>query len=116
MLLSKANQSMALITDTLSCLQTLQHPVTKTKTKLEGIANLNQLAHNNNVTLMWVPSHCGVDGNERADLLGNIVATRKTMGPMPGPFIAQCVIKPESEELAKSTFAYPKKALQPKTL
>ena len=104
-LLSKANQNIALITDSLSCLQTLRNPVTKTKTKLECIANLNQLAHNNNVTLMWVPSHCGVDGNERADLLANIGAALETMGPMPGPFIAECVIKRESKELAKSTFA-----------
>ena len=99
MLFSKANQNVALITDSISCLHTLQNPVTKTKTKFECIANLNQLAHNNNVTLMWVPRHCGVDGNERADLLANIGAALKTVGPMPGPFIAECVTKRESKEL-----------------
>ena len=54
---------------------------------------------------MRVPSPCGVDGSERADLLANIGAALKTMGPMPGPFNAECVIKQESKEMARSTFA-----------
>ena len=37
--------------------------------------------------------------------LANICAALETMGPMPGPFIAECVIEQESKKLARSTFA-----------
>lgn len=44
---------------------------------------LNQLGNSNKVTLLWVPGHEGVDGNEMADELAGNGADLKFIGPEP---------------------------------
>jgi ribonuclease HI len=45
--------------------------------------SLNQLANHNRVTLMWVPGHEGVEGNEIADQLAREGAQAPFYGPEP---------------------------------
>lgn len=44
---------------------------------------LEQLAKGNSVTLLWVPGHCGIDGNEKADELARKGSETKFIGPEP---------------------------------
>ncbi len=39
---------------------------------LDCINSLNRLGEQSNVTLRWVPSHSGIEGNELADMLAKI--------------------------------------------
>uniref|UniRef100_A0A0B7BN25 RNase H type-1 domain-containing protein n=1 Tax=Arion vulgaris TaxID=1028688 RepID=A0A0B7BN25_9EUPU len=56
-------QQVVFFTDALSVLQALQsnHPSLRKE--------LSKISTNKRVTLQWVPSHCGVPGNEKADKL-----------------------------------------------
>ena len=86
-LASAENKNIAILTDSMSAIQSLQNPEVKSKTKLECINSLNDLAVKNQVTLVWVPGHTGIHGNERADELANIAGALDTMGPEPSPLI-----------------------------
>ena len=41
----------------------------KSKSTSTAISELNQLATDNQVILLWIPAHKGYDGNEKADSL-----------------------------------------------
>jgi hypothetical protein len=45
---------------------------------------LSALASHNEVTLMWVPGHCGILGNEKADELARQGAAKPLLGPYLG--------------------------------
>jgi hypothetical protein len=75
------NRKIAIITDSLSSLQSLQNPEVRTKTKHECIHNLNALVKSNSITLNWVP------------VLANLGGALDTLNPEPSPPIAQTVIK-----------------------
>ena len=49
---------------------------------------MKQLAKTNSVKLLWVPSHRGVAGNERADRWANKGAVNPLIGPEPAPGVA----------------------------
>jgi ribonuclease HI len=57
-------QPVVFLTDARSALQALQ------SRKLLGLqVQLSQLCNQQKVTLLWIPSNCGVPGNEKADRL-----------------------------------------------
>ena len=103
-LLSARNLNIAIITDSLSALQSLQNPVTRTQTKLSCLRLINTIAESNQLSLLWVPSHSGVQGNERADELANVGAALETLGPDPVPPISHSHIKSKIREWSHLQF------------
>ena len=78
---STTDQNIAIITDSLSSIQTLQNPVVRTITKYEFLNKLNTLAGSNQVSIVWVPGHLSIHGDVRADELSGIRGVLKTRGP-----------------------------------
>ena len=58
---------MVIFTDALSVLSILQNPRQKDLNEVETA--LVDLAAQSNLTLQWIPAHCGIQGNEWADQL-----------------------------------------------
>ena len=58
---------MVILTDALSVLSKLQNP--RQKDLNEAETALVDLAAQTNLTLQWIPAHCGIQGNEQADRL-----------------------------------------------
>jgi hypothetical protein len=48
------------------------------------------LANRNEVTLVWVPGHCGIPGNEKAGDLARQGAAMTLIGPEPAVGIPRC--------------------------
>ena len=61
------HDNIAIFTDALSVLQALQSPKTKELNELS--LALATLAESANLILQWIPAHCGINGNETADVL-----------------------------------------------
>ena len=98
---SASNKRIALITDSMSSMQSLQNPLINTKIKHECVQKLNHLARSNQVSLIWVPSHSGIDGNEKADELANFGSALEVEGPDPCPPITRSVISQITKEWAQ---------------
>ena len=77
------NQTIFILSDSQAALQALACP--KVKQVLIGncINNLNTLSQNNQVTLMWVPGHSDIEGNEEADTLAKTGAHKEWELPEP---------------------------------
>ena len=73
--------NIAIISDSQAVLKAINNQRTKTVTKLDCIQALNHLALHNCVSLLWVPTHSNIAGNERADELANIGAALETNWP-----------------------------------
>ena len=95
---SCVNTSIALITESMSVMQSLQNPAVRNKTKLSCINQINSVAQSNQLALIWVPGHSGIHGNKKADEMANIGAALETMGPDPAPPISLSYIKAKIRE------------------
>ena len=77
--LSESNPTDVIIfSDAKSALEALQNPPYRDQITSEialGISNLIA-AHAVHVTLQWIPGHCNISGNEKADKLAKIGATK----------------------------------------
>ena len=77
--LSESNPTYVIIfSDAKSALEALQNPPHQDQITSEialGISNLIA-AHAVHVTLQWIPGHCNISGNEKADKLAKIGATK----------------------------------------
>ena len=64
-------------------IQALISPVTTSKLVKDCKDYLNKAALRNRITLVWVPRHFGVKGNEKADELAKIGSSAQACGPEP---------------------------------
>ena len=54
---------------------------------------LKSLAIFNSVRLVWVPGHCGIEGNERVDLLAKQASSSCFTGPEPSVGISTSTVR-----------------------
>ena len=92
-LTSNSDLNLAIITNSESVMESLQNLVVRTKTKLNCVLVLNQVAQSNQLKFIWVPSQSGIQGNDRADELATTASVLEVMGPDPAPTIALSYIK-----------------------
>ena len=72
--------------------------LTVSYTKLNCVSILNQVAQSNQLDLIWLPSHSGIQGNETADELATTAYVLEVMGQDPAPPIALSYIKSIAKE------------------
>ena len=83
-LLESKPTDVIIFSDAKSALKALQNPPyqdQKTSEIALGISNLIA-AHAVHVTLQWIPGHCNISGNEKADKLAKIGATKPQKIPL----------------------------------
>ena len=69
--------------DSESAIRALSSHKLSAKSVLRGREALETLSENNEVSLIWVPGHSDVPGNEKADELARIGSSTKFIGPEP---------------------------------
>jgi len=72
--------------DSQAAVRALGAYVLKSKLVHECLELLQELALNNDLTIMWVPGHEGIVGNETADALARKGSENKFIGPEPSKF------------------------------
>ena len=77
------NQEIIFYSDSLSSLLQLKRGHTSSKLTLDTVKTLTNLSQFNQVLLYKVPAHTGIAGNERADELAKIGASKRPIGPEP---------------------------------
>lgn len=77
------NTKIYILSDSQSVLKSLTSFKQESKLVWDCLQKLITLGKRNKVTLMWVPGHIGVEGNEEADRLANIGSATKLIGPEP---------------------------------
>jgi hypothetical protein len=69
------------ISDSQAALRALSGPKITSRLVAECVDALSELAGLNEVTLVWVPSHCGIFGKKEADKLARQASAKPLLGP-----------------------------------
>lgn len=78
-----SDKEIYICTDSQSAIQAVSSPYVRSRTVLDCKDALNALGGSNKVTILWVPGHEGIEGNERADELARKGAESDFVGPEP---------------------------------
>lgn len=90
---SYSNKRIYILSDSQAALGALKSFKVKSRLIMECLNELTALAGHNRVTLMWVPGHKGIEGNERADELAREGSANKFVGPEPVLGIPKCTAR-----------------------
>jgi ribonuclease HI len=82
-----------IFSDSQAPLKALSSPKVTSRLVVECLNALSELAHQNEVTLVWVPGHCGIFGNEEADKLARQASTMLLLRPEQALGIPKCSAK-----------------------
>ena len=77
--------------DSQAALKALEGPRINSRLVWDCKCVLDELTKNNDVSLVWVPGHSGIRGNEIADLLAKEAAETRLLGPEPAVGISFCL-------------------------
>lgn len=77
------HSNICIMSDSQAALNALKSSTCTSKHVWECVQSLQNLASRNQVNLYWVPGHCGIDGNERADMLARLGSSHQFTGPEP---------------------------------
>jgi len=78
-----SNKNIKICSDSQASLKALQSHCFTSKTTIECLDSVTNLARNNKVNLIWVPGHSNVEGNEKADSLAKEGSNTPFYGPSP---------------------------------
>lgn len=87
-----------IFSDSQAALKALKSFTSQSKLVWECITLLKQLSVKNQVNLYWVPGHCGIEGNEKADLLARRGSSVQFIGPEPFCGVSKCLIQMELKQ------------------
>jgi ribonuclease HI len=87
------NKRILIFSDSQEALRALDGPKVTSNLVAECLNALSVLAGQNEVILAWVPSHCGIPGNEEADRLARQVSGLPLQGPEPALEIPRCSVR-----------------------
>lgn len=83
LLKSGTDKDIFICSDSQSAIEAIRSPLVSSKMVLECKTRLNELGKDNKVTVLWVPGHEGIPGNEKADDLARSGADKQFIGPEP---------------------------------
>ena len=61
-----------IFSDSQAAIQAISNPLCKSQTVKDCITRLNTIGQKNNLTVLWIPGHSNLHGNEEADRLANM--------------------------------------------
>jgi ribonuclease HI len=104
-----------IFSDSQAALKALSSLKVMSRLVAECLDALSVLANQNEVILIWVPGHCGIPGNEKADKLAQQGAAMMLLGPELALGIPRCSASCNQELDQDSTLHYLKKCTRLQT-
>jgi len=90
---NRNNSSVAIGCDSLAAINAVSAFKATTGLVADAMKAVKSLAIFNSVRLVWVPGHCGIEGNKRVDLLAKQASSSCFTGPEPSVGISTSTIR-----------------------
>jgi len=87
------NKRILICSDSQAALKALSGPKVTSRLVAESLEALFALAGLNEVTIVWVPGHQGILGNEQTDKLARQASAMPILGPEPALGIPKCLAR-----------------------